>query len=58
MYTRYQIRCEECQAVFNVAFGMVNMAVIAQPPTECPNCKCKTLKNLSMDFKETKDKLV
>jgi rRNA maturation endonuclease Nob1 len=37
-YLTYQVKCEECGEIYNTAFGIVGMRIIADPLRKCPKC--------------------
>jgi len=47
-YFHYEIQCEGCKNIFQVAFGVVGTTLLARPPERCPTCNSDKLKNLPM----------
>lgn len=37
-YLTYQVQCKECGEIYNTAFGIVGMRIIAEPLQKCPKC--------------------
>ena len=38
-YITYQVQCKDCGEIYNTAFGIVGMRVIADPLRRCPKCR-------------------
>lgn len=50
-FIQSRIRCDGCQKEMNVAFGIVGTSIIAQWPTECPDCKGSAFTKIADDWK-------
>ena len=37
-YLMYQVQCKDCGEIYNTAFGIVGMRIIADPLQKCPKC--------------------
>lgn len=37
-YITYQVKCRTCGEIYNTAFGIVGMRIIAEPLQKCPKC--------------------
>jgi DNA-directed RNA polymerase subunit RPC12/RpoP len=46
-YIQSTIRCNACGKEMNVAFGIVGMSIIAEPPKVCPECNHGTFTRIA-----------